>query len=630
MALKKIQFQPGIHKEGTQFSAGASWYDADKVRFRKGRPEKIGGWATYPVATTFPVDESGGEVTNDYRGVARSLYDWGTADSTKYLGVGTNLKFYVEVGGLMSDITPIGQVTAAGDVTFSATTSSSTITVSDTSHGAAAGDYVKFTGATSLGGNITATVLNHEYEIDTIVDADSYTITARNPDQTIVTANASDTGSGGAATVGNYQINTGTNSYLASTGYSVGTYGSGPWGGSGSLSFAGQLRLWSQDAFADDLVICPRGGGIYYWDESVGVGTRAVALPDLAGASDAPIIALQVMVSPVDRHIIVFGCNDIGSSNGDPLLVRWADEESATMWTPKATNSAGGQVLSSGSEIIGAVKTRHEILIFTDTTMHSMRFTGSPFIFQFAAVAENVTILSPNAAISAGDAVFFMDLEGFYVYQGAVSRLDCSVLQYVFTNLDRDQAFKVYASHNPDDSEVTWHYPTSSGEVDSYVTYNYQEGHWTIGTFERGAWIQASTRDYPVASTNDLVNVKQNTLYSHEFGYDANGSDMGEYIESGDVELDDGDHLMYMWRFIPDFRVRGNSANADFDVTIKGRKYPHATANTLVTKNVLATTTVSNVRVRAREVILRIDGSGTGYGWTMGDFRFDMRPDGRK
>jgi hypothetical protein len=637
MAIEKIQFAPGIHKEGTQYSAGPTWFDCDKVRFRKGKPESIGGWLQYTTSTVFPFGDPDGEITDSFRGVPRSLFDWGTAGKIKYLGVGTNLKFYVEVGGVMNDITPLRSTTAAGDVTFAAVDGDATITVSDTAHGAVAGDYVTYSGAATLGDQITAAVLNHEYEIATIVDADSYTIEAVDSGQTPVLATATDSGNGGASVIGYYQINSGTNNYIASTGYGSGAYGSGSWGGSGSLSFAGQLRLWSQDSFGDDLVFNPRGGNIYFWDETIavegdGVDTRAVELADLPGATSPPTIALQVMTSSIDKHVIAFGCNDIGSSTSDPLLIRWCDQENIEIWTPTATNTAGGRPLSSGTEIIGAIKTRHEILVFTDTTIHSMRFSGAPYVYQFSPVAENVSVISPRAMISAGDYVFFMDMEGFYVYEGSVQRLECSVLSHVFSNLDKSQAFKIYATNNSDDSEVTWFYPAGDpgSEVNRYVTFNYQENHWTIGTFARGAWIEASTKTYPIAGSNDTVNVKTNYLYNHEYGYDANGSELAPYIESGMVEIGSGNSFMFIDRFIPDFRVDGLSVNADFTVIIKATEFPQEAPVVRATKTVTSTTKQSHVRVRGREMMLRIEASGTGYGWTMGDFRFDMRTDGRR
>ncbi len=418
----------------------------------------------------------------------------------------------MESGGIIADVTPLRETTSAGDVTFAASNGSSTLVVSDTGHGAVEGDFVTFSGAASLGGNVTAAVLNHEYQVDLVVNANSYNITAKDSADATITANASDTGNGGGSVVGAYQINTGTNFYVDSTGWGVGGWGIPAWGESVALTVSNQLRLYSQDAFADDLLFNPRAGGVYFWDESSGISTRAVPLSSLGGASNTPTAALQVMVSDIDRHVICFGCNPLGSANIDPLLIRWSDQESVADWTPTSTNSSGGQVLSTGTTIVGAIKTRQEILVFTDVGIQAMRFIGAPFIYSFSPVAENVSIISPKAGIAAADAVFFMDREGFYVYRGAVQRLPCSVLDYVFSNLQFDQRFKIYATTNPDDSEVTWYYPVGSASADitNYVTYNYLEDNWSIGTLDRGAYIHAPTKEHPVAASNNVADVNSN------------------------------------------------------------------------------------------------------------------------
>ena len=625
MAVSKISFNPGINKEGTQYSADSGWFDSDKIRFRKGRVETIGGWAKY--------------VESTISGVCRSLFDWGAASGDKYLGIGTNLKFYVETGSSVTDITPIRATTAAGDVTFAAVNGSSSLTVSDTAHGAVDGDFVTFSGAVSLGGNITADVLNQEYQIATVVDADSYTITAKDTSGSTVTANASDTGNGGASVVGAYQINTGTNFYIDSTGWGVGGWGSyvgGPgWGDPVTITVSNQLRLYSQDAFADDLLFNPRGGAIYYWDESVGTGTRGKALTDSSAfptTSNAPSAALQVMVSDIDRHVICFGVNPIGSSSIDPLLVRWSDQESAFDWTPTATNSAGGQVLSTGTTIVGAIKTRQEILIFTDEGIQSMRFVGAPFIYSFTPVAENVSMISPNAAIAAADAVFFMDREGFYVYRGSVQRLPCSVLEYVFDGIQFEQRFKIFALSNPDDSEITWFYPVGDADADitNYVTFNYQENSWSVGTMDRGAYIHAPTKEYPVAASNNVSNLDANYLYIQEYGNDADGEPLNAFVESGGIGLGDGEQFLHVKRIIPDFSFRGEASNANITVTLKGKDFPLGSSSTLSTATVSNETGQAFVRGRTREMIVRIESGGTGYGWTLGDLRFDIRTDGKR
>jgi hypothetical protein len=565
-------------------------------------------------------------------GVCRSLKDWGTATGAKYLGIGTNLKVYVESGGAIFDITPIRATTAAGDVTFSASSGTSTLTVSDTAHGAVINDFVTYSGAVSLGGNITAPVLNQEYQVASVIDADSYTIIAKDTNGDEVLADASDTGNGGASVVGTYQINTGTNFFVGSTGWGVNGWGDSAFGESSAISLTNQLRLYSQDVFGDDLIFNARGGGVYYWDESSGTGTRAIPLSSLGSASDAPVAALQVMVSDIDRHVICFGVNPLGGSSIDPLLVRWSDQENAGDWTPTAINSSGGQVLSTGTTIVGAIKTRQEILIFTDAGIQSMRFVGAPFVYSFSPVAENVSLISPNAAASAADSVFFMDREGFYVYRGAVQRLPCSVLNYVFSNIQFDQRFKVFAVANPDDTEVTWYYPVGDTDADitNYVTYNYLEDVWSVGTLDRGAYIHAPTKEYPIAASNDTTEGASNYLYLHEFGFSADGEPIDAYVESGGISLAEGESFISMRRILPDFTFRGATDTADLSIAVKGKDFPLGQETLLDTAEIESTTGQFHIRARTREAIIRISSSASGYGWTLGDLRFDVRTDGKR
>lgn len=615
--LVKYEFKPGIDKEGTQFTAGAGWYDADKIRFRKGRAEQIGGWQKYSL--------------NTFLGICRSLMDWVAAAATKYLGVGTNLKFYVNQGDAYYDVTPIRETTAAGDVTFAAVNGDATITVSDTNHGAIANDFVTFSGAVTLGGNITAAVLNQEYQIATVIDNNSYTVEAKDTSGNTVTANSSDTGNGGSSVVGAYQINTGLNTYVASSGFGAGTWGAGGWGGSTAISAGNQLRLYSQDNFGDDLIFNVRGGGIYYWDESSGTGTRAIALSDSPSAVGAPTLSLQTMVSENDRHTICFGCNPLGSTTIDPLLVRFSDQENPFDWTPTSTNTAGGVTLTAGSFIVGAIKTRQEILIFTDSSIHTMRFSGSPFTFQFEVVNKGLSMISPNAATNAGDMVFFMDRGGFYFYNGSVQRLTCTVLDYVFSNLNTEQEYKVFANTNLDFSEIYWYYPVGTGntECTHYVSYNFMEDSWAIGTLTRGTFIAGKTRNFPLASSA-FTDTDYNYLYNHESGYDADGSPMNAFIESGGVEIGEGEQYMFVNRMIPDFEFRGSTSSASIDVTLKGKDFPLNTTSTLATANVTENTGQSYIRARTRESVIRVQSTGTGYGWTLGTLRFDVKPDGRR
>ena len=617
MPLQKIQFAPGVNKEGTEYTADSGWFDSDKIRFRKGRPEKIGGWTKY--------------TEGSFLGVCRSIYAWASLAVVKYIGMGTNLKFYVVEGVKANDITPLRVTTSAGDVTFSASNGSSTVTVTDTSNGAAKNDFVTFSDAASLGGTITAAVLNQEYQIAALSSANVYTIVAKDTSGDTVTANASDSGNGGSAVVGAYQITTGLNTYVSAVGWGASPWGNGTFGSSAALAVSEQLRLYSQDNFGEDLVFNVRNGGIYYWDQSSGLSTRGVNITSLGGASDCPTAAAQVLVSDNDQHIIAFGSNTLGSATQDPLLVRWSDQESAADWTPTATNTSGGVRVNSGSFIVGAVQTRQEILIWTDTSLNSMRFVGAPFVFQFTTLSADVSMISPNAAVNARGNVFFMDKTGFYVYNGAVQQLACSVQDFVLSGINMSQAFKVFAAENNAFSEIIWFYPAGEGtpDITNYVSYNYAENLWAVGTLARGAWLDSGVLDGPVASSV-VTDTDTNYLYSHEVGYDADGSAMTAYIESGDLEIGDGERFTMINRVVPDFNFSGETGDASIAMTIKGSNYPLETASTLATATITSSTTQSNVRARARHTILRVESSGAGFGWRLGGFRFGMRQDGRR
>ncbi len=615
MALRKVKFAPGVNKEGTDYTADQGWVDSDKIRFRQGNPEKIGGWQKY--------------LLDSFEGVCRSLHAWSTLSSVKHIGVGTNLKFYITEGNSYKDVTPLRTTTSAGDVTFAASNGSSTLTVTDSGHGAVVNDFVTFSGAASLGGLIIASALNQEYQIASVSDANTYTVTAKDTSGDTLTANASDSGNGGGSVVGAYQINTGLNAFIASQGWGADGWGFGGFGSSTAISSGNQLRLFSQDNFGEDLIFNVRGGGIFYSDVSAGLSNRAVNITALSGASDAPTVALQVMVSDTDQHVIAFGCNAIGSSTIDPLFVRFSTQESARDWTPTATNTAGGIRINSGSLIVGAVQSRQEILVFTDRSVHSMRFVGGAFVFELSLISTDVSMISPNAGIDVGGQVYFMDEGGFYVYNGSVQTLPCSVKNHVFSNLNKSQAYKVFAAENSAYSEVTWFYPVGTGntEITNYVTYDYAENLWSIGTLERGAWNDYGTGTAPLAASV-ITSSNANYLYEHETGHDDDGSAMTAFIESGDLEINDGESFMFVNRIIPDFTFSG--ADPEINLTLKGRNYPLESATTLSSATVNQSTTESHVRARARHPVLRIESSGTGYGWRLGTLRFQIRQDGRR
>ena len=621
MPLAKYIFRPGINREGTNYSNEGGWYSADKVRFRKGKPERMAGWENNTV--------------NTFLGTCRSLYSYRDQGRTDYVGVGTHLKLYVKEGNEFANVTPIRK-TSTNSITFAATNGSSTVVATDSSHGAVTGDTVTFAQAVSLGGNVTADVLNQEYTIDKVLTTNTYEITAKDTSGTTVTANASDSGNGGSAVDGTYEINTGLDVYVKGTGWGAETWGAGTWGSASSISAAGQLRLWSQDNFGDDLIACVRGGGIYYWDESSGTSTRAVAMSSLSGASDTPTLALQVMVSDVDRHIICFGANAIGETSINPTLVRWSDTESSIDWTPTSTNQAGGVLLSQGTTIISALQTRQEILIWTDQGLMSMRFVGEPFIFSFTEIASGPSLIAPNAAVIANNRVYFMARGGFYVYSGSAQRLPCTVLDYVFSDLNLNQQFKCFGASIESANEVIWFYPSKdSTEIDRYVSYNYLENAWSIGTtndgFTRTAWIEAPTIDYPIAA-GKTSGSNTNYIYNQEVGHSNDGSEFTAYIESSDFDLNpDGERFMFISKLIPDVEFRDQySTNDTVTYTIKGRNYPLESLSTLQTINVTPESTFSNTRARSRHAAIRISNTGTYYGWRIGDLRLEMRPDGKR
>ena len=616
MPLVKYVFKAGVNKEGTNYSNENGWFDADKVRFRKGKPERIGGWTKNSL--------------NTFIGTCRRIYPYRSVDGTNWVVLGTHQKLYIKQGENFNDITPIRATTTNG-IVFSATSGSAIITATDDDHGAVVGDFVTISGAATLGGLITAAVLNQEYQIISVPTVDTYTFTAT------ATANGSDTGNGGAGVDGAYQLNTGLDVYVESTGWGASTWGSGTYGSSSTLSSTNQLRLWSIDNFGDDAVANIRAGGIFYWDKSSGASVRATNISALTDASNVPTIALQVMTSDVDRHVIAFGCNTIGATAIDPLLVRFSDTESIIDWTPTAINQAGGVQLSQGSEIIHAIKTRQEIIIFTDVGLVSMRFVGSPFVFSFTEIAEGFSLISPNAVVNADNKLFFMDRGGFYIYSGTVSRLPCTVLDYVLSDLNYGQAFKIFAAVNSSVNEIMWFYPSGDSlEVDKYVLYNYLENVWSIGTttdnFVRTAWNEAHFSDFPIAASKNDSAVNTNYLYNHEDGHGDESDSFTAYIESSDFDLHpDGDHFLQIQKLIPDIKFRDQSSTSDtVSFVIKGRNYPLESLSTLQTIDVTPNSTFSNTRARSRQCALRVTNSSSNYGWRLGDLRLDIRPDGKR
>ena len=761
MPLTKIQFRPGVNRETTSYGDENGWFNSDLIRFRKGRPEKMGGWERLS--------------SNTINGTGRSLHVWAALDGSKFMGLGTESKVYIEEGGGYYDITPIRSTATLGaNPLKTGTAGTAVVTVTAAAHGAVTGDFVTFSGATTTDG-ITAAQLNTEHEV-TVVDSNSYQIT------TAGACSSGGTAGGGSAVIANYQINTGLNTVVTGTGFGAGlwsglstgysqttlndsggidasvtsftltsaaafetaatttsanltilsssipvadssgfpakgtlligsekirygtnvsnvfgdltraddgttaaTSSSGDavtfvglmligseliqytgksthtinagvvrgvrgttaaahadgvdvkeandfvgWGDSSSTAAntGSNIRLYTQDNWGEDLIFNVYDGTPYYWDKTLGLGSRATDLASQSGASGAPTITRRIMVSGADRHVVCFGCNPLDESAQDLLMVRWSDQEDPADWTPTATNTAGSQRISSGSEIISAQKTRQEMLIWTDTALHAMRFTGPPFTFGFSMLANNVSIIGPNAVTTVGDKVFWMDRENLYVYTGRVQVIPCTLLRYVFDDINLEQSFKCFAASNKMFDEVFWFYPTAdSTEIDSYVKFNFTENTWDLGTLSRTAWVDYGIHDNPRASG---IASGTNFVYVHETGDDNDGSPMTSFIESADFDIGDGEQFMFVSRLVPDIDITSSDAEASVNYILKTRNYPGDSLATNSTNAVTATTQQAFLRSRSRQIALRVESSTTDITWTMGDLRLDFRPDGRR
>jgi len=652
MPLQTIKFKPGVNREGTTLANEGGWFESDKVRFRSGYPEKIGGWQkdSGTVAATLQPPEG------SYWGVARSLYNWINLSGSNLLGVGTNLKYYIQntIGGAFNDVTPIRLVSGAGDATFVATDGSNVITVTDAGSNVLPGDFVTYTDAASLGGNITAPILNAEHQVATYISSGSYTIVVS------ATANASDSGDGGASTVASYQISGGSDVFTVGTGW-----GSGGWSGvtpgfsstgwgvgaPAGLGIGIQLRTWSQAAYGQDLIINPRGDGLYYWENNANptIFDRAVLLNSASPSPfdtdvDCPEVCNFVLVSDSSRFVLAFGVNDYGSSVQDPMLIRWSDQENYAVWAPAITNQAGSFRLSAGSEIICAQQTRQEILVFTDTAVYSMQYQGPPFVWGFQPLASNSSIVGPNAVVTVHDVTYWMGVDKFYVYNGRVQTLPCDLRQFVYDDLNLTQQFQIFAGINDAFSEVWWYYCSANSDtIDKYVVYNYLENNWYYGNLARTAWVDTPLRNVPVAAG-----------YGGQILYHETGNDDGSvnppapiecFIQSSDFDIGEGHNFGFVWRIIPDLTFDGSTAPApSVDFSVRPRQFPGSpygvTNNPAVTSNnnysaqrtynVQQFTPQVNVRLRGRQMAMRVGSTGLGVAWQLGAPRIDIRPDGRK
>ena len=748
MPLSRIKFRPGVNRESTSFADQQGWFDSDLIRFRKGYPEKIGGWVKVG--------------SSSVAGTVRSLKVWVTLSALKLMGVGTTSKFYIEQGTSYNDITPIrSTVTLGSNPITTGDAGSGIITVTAAAHGAGVGDYVTFSGATTVDG-LTTAQLNKEHEITEVVSSGTYkldtggsassggtsgggsaTLTLNGPgwgagyfggptltyslttlngaindsvtsviltsasnfevassttgaavavvDESINVANSSGFPEKGTVKINSENITYGTNVgnvlgdlTRGADGTTIAVHGSGDavvfvgliqidseliqytgkssetlnagvvrgtrgttaaahsdgalvkeangfygWGNAVEpFSIASNARLWSQDNWGEDLVINVRDSTVYYWDATLGLSSRAVALSALSGASGAPTISRQVLVSDTDRHVICMGANTLGTTVQDLMLVRWSDQENAADWTPTATNTAGSLRLSSGSEIISAVETRQQILIWTDASLYSMRFVGPPFTFSINLLANNVSIISPNAVVSVGDRVYWMDTENFFMYGGQMQTIPCTVLRYVFDDINLEQRSQFFAGSNRMFNEVFWFYCSSdSASIDRYAKFNYADNTWDIGSLSRTAWVDLGLHENPRAAGEYE---SANFVYTHETGTTADGEAMAPFIESSVFSIGDGEQFSFISRIIPDLDLTSSDADTSVNYIIKTRDYPGESLSTSSTSAVTSTTQQSFVRSRARSAALRIESSASDIAWTLGDVRLDVRPDGRR
>lgn len=700
MPLQKILFKPGINRENTRYTTEGGWYDGDKVRFRQGTPEKIGGWQRIS--------------SNTFLGICRSLWNWTTLVGQNLLGVGTNVKFFIERGGVYNDITPIRAVTTINTDPF-ALTASTTVTVTDTAHGCTTGTYVIFSGATDIGGvgtNVTAAVLNTQFQI-TVLTVDTYTI------QLSVTPNATaiaGSPGGGAAVVATYLLNAGPEVEVPLVGWGGGRWGSGAWG-FGIPTFSG-LRLWTQMNYGEDLVFNPRAGGLYYWDATGGLSSRGVLLNSLGGTAtitiaspavvtstvlynegagisfsttgalptgitagttyfvfnsdgltfqlldaagsvvntsgtqsgtqtitptDIPVVVTTFTVSDTSRFIIALGCNDYGSADLDPLLIRWSSQDDPYNWTPDATNQAGSSRLSRGSRIVTSIQTRQEVVVFTDSAVYSLQYQGPPNVWSTQLLGDNTSIASPNSAALASGVIYWMGVDKFYAYDGRVQTLNCDVRRYVFSNFNKTQSQQVFAGTNEGFNEVWWFYCSASSTlIDRYVVFNYLEKVWYYGTMGRTAWLDSGLRDYPQAATYTK------NIVSQEQGINDNETGttlpISANISSSEFDIQDGHNFGFVWRVLPDLTFETSTtspsqqaptatmtlyglSNSGSGVTSSAGAPVAASASYVITEEF---TGQIYTRMRGRQLIFKIESNQINTTWQIGAPRIDIRPDGRR
>jgi hypothetical protein len=617
MPLTKLQVAPGIDKQNTEYGAEGKWVDSDNVRFRYGQPEKIGGWT---------------KVTSDaLLGATRAILTWSDLSSVNYAMYGTNKKLYAYSENSYADITP---TRGTGSITQFATTSgSTTVTVTDADHGALVGDHVTISSVSGAIGGLTQANLQNEFEIQTATD-DTYTIVAPSA--------ASSTATGATATA-TYQINSGPATSIYGYGWGAGTWSRSTWdttreGLTGAEGVLLQATKWSLDNWGEDVLIQKFDGGIYYWDTSSGLSSNLAATTSV---SSAPTKSRFMMVSGDDRHVICFGTETtIGTtSTQDNMFIRWSDQETVNTWTPTSTNTAGSQRLTSGNKINAAVRSRGAVLIWTDLALYQMQFIGAPFTFGFKQLGSNCGAVGINAAVDIGGISFWMGNDSFFQFDGAVKKIACSVQDYVFDDINVNAIGDVFCAANTDFNEVMWFYPSGNSlQIDRHVTYNYAEKLWYTGSLSRSTWADRGVYSNPYAtefdSTDSTATIStiygnkdgRTFVYAQEDGVNAAGGAMTAYIESGDIDIADGDNFMSISRFIPDFKNQVGNV----DVTVKSRSYPATTQTTHGPYVISTSTTKQDTRIRGRQLALRVSSDATDDKWRYGTMRFDGKPDGMR
>ena len=617
MPLQKLEFKPGVDRENTRYTSEGGWYECDKIRFRQGTPEKIGGWQRISAAT--------------FLGVCRSLWNWITLGSQNLIGVGTHLKFYIENGGAYNDITPIRATVSLTNPFTTTTSNPRVVTVVDTAGGFINEDFVTFSGASAVGGVTIA----GEYQITLVTTGTSYTIQ--------IATDATSAATGGGSVTAAYQINVGAGFVVPLVGWGASSWGSGTWGvGGTSIS---PIRLWSQSNFGEDLVFGPRGGAIYFWDTTSGLTSRAVTLQSTAPSGNTvPIVQDIILVSDINRFMFAFGCNAVGTASKDPMLVRWSDQEDITEWTPAATNQAGGLQLSSGSEIVAAHQARQEVLVWSDSALYALQYVGAPVVWGAQLVGENISIISPNAVAYANGTAYWMGIGKFYKYDGRTHPLKCNLRKFIFNDFNSQQYDQICAGTLEDHNEIWWFYCSADATViDRYVVYNYLDDIWYYGTMGRTAWLDSGLRNFPLAATYS------NNLVNQEEGVDDNeleeSAAIAAYAETAEFDLDDGHQFSFIWRVLPDITFDGSTVDSPtatmtlLPMQNSGSGYNSpasvggSNSGTITRSAVLPIEKFTghlNTRVRGRQMVMKIESTGVGVTWQLGSPRLDMRPDGRR